>query len=165
MTIDSVTSLHPAYSRLRRDRRLSRLTSVSSRGMTLTELVTSSPVTVTRWQFCSSEGIVDWPSRVTHECTYTPRINMLASTQTTTVISLPPDATLARYTLSSCVRLFVCLSVRPSQAGIVSKRLDESSWFLARRPLSVYPTLRCKEIWVSPKLGYFPLELCPKLRN
>ena len=36
-------------------------------------------------------------------------------------IFLPRDAMLARYLLSSCV----CLS----QAGTVSKRLDESSWF------------------------------------
>jgi len=36
---------------------------------------------------------------------------------------LPRDAMLARHMLSSCVRT----SVRPSQAGIVAKRLDESS--------------------------------------
>jgi len=48
------------------------LTSVSSRGMTLTELVTSSPVTVTKWQFCSSEVIGNWPSFVIHECTCRP---------------------------------------------------------------------------------------------
>jgi len=61
----------------------------------------------------------------------------------------------------------VCLSVRPS---VTSRHCIETTGrielvFLARRPLSVYPTLRCKEIWVSPKLGYFPLELCPKIRN
>ena len=28
---------------------------------------------------------------------------------------------------------------------------------------STYPTLCSKEIMVPPKLGYFPLELCPKL--
>ena len=41
---------------------------------------------------------------------------------------LPRDAMLAQYILSLCVRP----SVRPSQAGIVglSKRLDESIWFL-----------------------------------
>ena len=37
--------------------------------MTLTELVTSSPVTVTSWQFCSSEAIGSRPSLVTHGCT------------------------------------------------------------------------------------------------
>ena len=40
------------------------------------------------------------------------------------------------------VRLSVCLSVCLSQAGIVPKRLDESSWFLARRLSSTCPTLR-----------------------
>jgi len=59
---------------------------------------------------------------------------------------------LARYLPSSCVRP----SVRPSQAGIVSKRLDESSWFLAWRLPSTYPTLRYKEIWVSPKIRVLP---------
>jgi len=42
-------------------------------------------------------------------------------------------------------------SVCPSQASVVSKRLDESSWFLAWRLRSTYPTLSCKEIGVSPK--------------
>ena len=55
---------------------------------------------------------------------------------------LPRDAMLARFMLSSCVPLSVvplsvclsvCLSVRPSQAGTVSKPLDESSWLLAWR--------------------------------
>jgi len=65
---------------------------------------------------------------------------------------LPRDATLARYLLSSCV----CPSVRPSQAGIVSKRLAESSWVSARRLPSTYPTLSCKEIRVSPKIMVLP---------
>jgi len=59
--------------------------------------------------------------------------------------------------LSSCVFLFVmCLSVRlsvrpfcPSQAGIVSKRLDESSWFLAWE-------LCNKEIRLPPKIRILP---------
>ena len=67
---------------------------------------------------------------------------------------------LTRYVLSSCVCLSVCLSVcmsvRLSQAGIVSKRLDESSWFLARRLPSTYPTLCYKEIWVHPKIRLLP---------
>ena len=60
---------------------------------------------------------------------------------------LPCDAMLVQYMLSSCVRLSVCLS----QAGIVSKRPEESSCFLARRLPSTYPTLFCKEIWVHLK--------------
>jgi len=55
----------------------------------------------------------------------------------------------------------MCLPVRPSKAGAVSKRLDELSWFVAWKLLSTHPTLCGKEISVSPKLGYFPLELCP----
>ena len=46
----------------------------------------------------------------------------------------------------------VCLSVRSSRASIVSKKLDESSRLLARRLPYTYPTLCCKEIWVSPKI-------------
>ena len=46
----------------------------------------------------------------------------------------PCDAVLAPYMLSSCV----CPSLCPSQAGIVSKRLDESSWFWHG---CTYPTL------------------------
>jgi len=58
---------------------------------------------------------------------------------------LPRDATLARSLLSSCVRPSVC----PSQAGIVSKRLDESSWVLAWRLLPPIPH------GVVMKFGYF----------
>ena len=53
---------------------------------------------------------------------------------------------------------FVRLSVCPSQAGVVSKRLDESSWFLEWRPPSAYPTLSYKELWVSPKTKVLPSE-------
>jgi len=63
---------------------------------------------------------------------------------------------LARYLLSACVGLFVCPSVRLSQAGTVSKRLDASSWFSAWRFPSTYPTLCCKEIWVSSKIRVLP---------
>jgi len=52
------------------------------------------------------------------------------------------------------VCLFVCPSVRSSQAGIVSKRLDESNWILVRRLPFTYPTLCYKQIWVSPRFGY-----------
>jgi len=48
------------------------------------------------------------------------------------------DAMLVQYLLSSCV----C----PSQARIVSKRLDESSWVVICRPPFTYSTLLCKEI-------------------
>jgi len=54
---------------------------------------------------------------------------------------------LAPYMLSSRVRLSVPLS----QAGIVSKRLHESSVFLACRLPSTYPTLCYEDIWVSAK--------------
>ena len=57
----------------------------------------------------------------------------------------------------SVVLAIVCLSVRPSQAGIVSKRLDESSWvFLAWRLPSVSATLSVKVIWVSAKISALP---------
>jgi len=41
-------------------------------------------------------------------------------------------------------------------------RVNGQSWFLARRLLSTNPTMcfNFKEIQVSPKLGYFPLEFC-----
>ena len=53
----------------------------------------------------------------------------------------------------------VCLSVR-LQAGIVSKRLDESTWVLACRPKlrSTCPTLCYMEMWVSPKIRVLPSE-------
>jgi len=38
------------------------------------------------------------------------------------------------------------------QDDIVSKRLDKWSWFLAWMLLSTHPTLRFKEICVSPKI-------------
>ena len=53
--------------------------------------------------------------------------------------------------------LFAVVSVRPSvclsQAGIVSRRLEESRWLLAWRLLSTYPTMCCKKIRTSPKLS------------
>ena len=51
----------------------------------------------------------------------------LAQYSATVLMDLPRDALLARYMLLSRVRL----PVRLSQAGIVSKRLDESTWVLA----------------------------------
>ena len=58
---------------------------------------------------------------------------------------LPRDAISlhARYMLSY---------VRPSQAGIALTGPDESSWFLARKLPSTYPTLCCTETWVFPKI-------------
>ena len=62
---------------------------------------------------------------------------------------LPRDAMQVRYTLmlSSCVRS----SVRLSQVGVLLKRLDWLSWFLAWRLPSTYITLCYKEIRVAPK--------------
>ena len=67
---------------------------------------------------------------------------------------LPRDATLARYMLSSCVRPFV----RPSVCLPVCHKpvLYQNDWFLPRRLPSTYPTLCCKEIWVSPKIMALP---------
>jgi len=55
---------------------------------------------------------------------------------------LPRDAMLARYMLSLYVHLSICLS----QVGVLSKRLNESSWVFAWEFLSTYHTLCCKEI-------------------
>jgi len=49
----------------------------------------------------------------------------------------------------------VCLSVCLSQVGVLSKRMDGLSWFLAWR-LVIYPTLCCKEIQLSTKLRVLP---------
>jgi len=55
---------------------------------------------------------------------------------------------------SAIYMLSVCLSVCLSQTGIVSKRLYESSWVLARARSvpSTCPTLCYKEIWLSSKI-------------
>ena len=58
--------------------------------------------------------------------------------------------------------------VRLSQAGIISKRLDESSWFLAWMLPFTYSTLCYKEIWVFPKMRTVPsvtLSQTPDLEN
>jgi len=82
---------------------------------------------------------------------------------------LSRDAMLARYLLS-CVRLAVRLSVCPSQAGVLSKRLDESSRFWARKltPYTYIPhciygnmgicktrVLRCGTLSKTPDLENF----------
>jgi len=46
------------------------------------------------------------------------------------------------YQLYGPVSVCVCLS----QVGVLSKRMNESSWFLAWELQSTYPTLCCKEI-------------------
>ena len=63
---------------------------------------------------------------------------------------VPHDATTAPYTLSSCTSQSVCLSVCLSQAGIVSKRLDERSWFLAGFFSHLWSILH----WVTRKFGF-----------
>ena len=75
---------------------------------------------------------------------------------------------LARYLPSSCARLSVRPSFCPSQAGIVSKRLDESSRVSTRRLPSTFPTLCYEEIWVSPKIRVLPsrtVSQTPDLEN
>ena len=53
---------------------------------------------------------------------------------------LPLDAMLLRAISAVVACPSVCPSVRPSQAGVLSKRLDESSWVLVRRLPSTSPT-------------------------
>ena len=66
---------------------------------------------------------------------------------------------------SAVYAVIVCLSVCLPQAGIVLKRLDESSWFLAWRLPFTYPTLFCKEIWVSPEMRVLSSGHCHTLRT
>ena len=49
-----------------------------------------------------------------------------------------------------CVHVCVCLSVRLSQVGVLSKGLNGLTWFLAWRLLSIRPVLYC----VSRKFRY-----------
>ena len=67
----------------------------------------------------------------------------------------------------SVYSLSVCLSVCPSQVGVLSKPMDGSSWFLAHRLLSTYPycVVRKLRYCIYEKEGYFLLELCPKLQT
>jgi len=59
--------------------------------------------------------------------------------------------------LLSCVRL----SVRLPQAGIVSKRLDESSWFWHVGFLPLIQHCVISKYSYLQKLGNYPLRLCP----
>ena len=52
------------------------------------------------------------------------------------------------YHVSAVFAVVLCLSVCPSQAGNVSKQLDESSLFLARSLPSTCPTLCYNKTWV-----------------
>jgi len=67
-------------------------------------------------------------------------------------------AMLALYMMS----LYACLSVRLSQAGIVSKRMDKSSWFWHGGFFPLIPHCVIRKFGYLQ--GYFPLELRPKLR-
>jgi len=64
-----------------------------------------------------------------------------------------------------CRRVSVCPSVCPSQAGIVSKRQDESIWYLARRLTSTFPALCYQEIWLSPKIRILPFGTLAQTRE
>ena len=59
-------------------------------------------------------------------------------------------------TLCPCLCVSVCLSVCLSQVGVLSKRKDGSSWFLASKLLSTCPTLCDKEIQISTKVRVLP---------
>jgi len=50
----------------------------------------------------------------------------------------------------------LCLSVCMSQVGVLSKRLNESSWFLAWELSSTYSAQRYKEIRVPSKIKVLP---------
>jgi len=58
--------------------------------------------------------------------------------------------------------LCLSVSVRLLQVGVLSKRLNESSWFLARELHLTYPAPCYKEIWVSPKIRVLPSETLPE---
>lgn len=65
---------------------------------------------------------------------------------------------------SQLITCMVRLCVHLPRVGILSKRMDGSSWFLAQRFRSTYPTLCCEEIYVLGKSTHnFPRRLCPKL--
>jgi len=62
----------------------------------------------------------------------------------------------------------VCLYLCLSQVGVLSKRMNESSWFLVWELPSTYPALCEKEILVSLKIRVLPsgtLSQTPDLEN
>ena len=61
--------------------------------------------------------------------------------------------------------LSVSVHLYLSQVGVLSKRLDGSSWFLAWRLLLTSPTLRYKKNQASTKIRVIPPALFPKLRT
>jgi len=71
----------------------------------------------------------------------------------------PRDAMLAQYWVWPCICLsvYMCLA----QVGVVSKRLNESSWFLAWELPSICPTLYCTNIRVPPKIRILPSKFVP----
>jgi len=61
----------------------------------------------------------------------------------------------------SCCSVGVCVL---SRVGVLSQRMDGSSWYLAQMLFAyIYLTLCCKEIRLPPKQGYFCLQVCFKL--
>ena len=92
-----------------------------------------------------------------------PRLDWKYEVQQLDVLSVfyPHDAMLARI-----VAMALCLCL--SQVSVLSKWMDGSSWFLASRLLSTYPTLCYKEIQVYTKIRVFPtgtLSQTPDLEN
>jgi len=63
--------------------------------------------------------------------------------------------------LSVSLPVCVCLS----QVDVLSKQLDESSWFLARELPSTYPTMRKNEIRVTSKIRVLPYETVSQTRE
>jgi len=55
----------------------------------------------------------------------------------------------ARYTRDAMLVRVLAKALCASQVGVLSKGMDVSSWFLANRLLSTYPTSCYKEIKVS----------------
>ena len=88
-------------------------------------------------------------------------MQVCTSLQTDNHASTPP---LGFSSAMLCIRgtshgpVSVCLSVRVrlSQVGVLSKRMNESGWFLARELHSTYPTLCYKEIHVPSKIRVLP---------
>jgi len=59
--------------------------------------------------------------------------------------------------------LWLCVCV--CQVRVLSKRLNESNWFLARELPSTISYYVKRKLGCLQKSRYFPLELCPKLRH